>query len=58
MSDGAGRSVINQVWGYEPYPSSRTVDNHVAGLRGKLQRDPSEPEHIKTVPGVGYKFIL
>jgi DNA-binding response OmpR family regulator len=49
--------LLNEVWGYESYPSSRTVDNHVAGLRGKLERDPSEPEHIKTVHGVGYKFV-
>jgi DNA-binding response OmpR family regulator len=49
--------LLNQVWGYESYPSSRTVDNHVAGLRAKLERDASQPEHIKTVHGVGYKFI-
>ena len=49
--------LLNEVWGYESYPSSRTVDNHVAGLRAKLERDSSQPEHIKTVHGVGYKFI-
>ena len=49
--------LLNQVWGYESYPSSRTVDNHVAGLRAKLEQDASQPEHIKTVHGVGYKFI-
>jgi len=49
--------LLNEVWGYESYPSSRTVDNHVAGLRAKLERDASEPRHIKTVHGVGYKFI-
>jgi DNA-binding response OmpR family regulator len=49
--------LLNQVWGYESYPSSRTVDNHVAGLRAKLERDASQPEHIKTVHGVGYKFV-
>jgi two-component system response regulator VicR len=49
--------LLNEVWGYESYPSSRTVDNHVAGLRAKLERDASQPEHIKTVHGVGYKFI-
>jgi DNA-binding response OmpR family regulator len=49
--------LLNEVWGYESYPSSRTVDNHVAGLRAKLERDPSRPEHIKTVHGVGYKFV-
>jgi DNA-binding response OmpR family regulator len=49
--------LLNEVWGYESYPSSRTVDNHVAGLRGKLERNSSQPEHIKTVHGVGYKFV-
>jgi DNA-binding response OmpR family regulator len=49
--------LLNEVWGYEQYPSSRTVDNHVAGLRAKLERDASQPEHIKTVHGVGYKFV-
>jgi DNA-binding response OmpR family regulator len=46
--------LLNEVWGYESYPSSRTVDNHVAGLRARLERDPSQPEHIKIVHGVGY----
>ena len=50
--------LLNEVWGYKSYPTSRTVDNHVAGLRAKTERDPSEPEHIKTVHGVGYKFVL
>jgi DNA-binding response OmpR family regulator len=49
--------LLNEVWGYESYPTSRTVDNHVAGLRAKLERDASQPEHIKTVHGVGYKFV-
>jgi DNA-binding response OmpR family regulator len=49
--------LLNEVWGYESYPTSRTVDNHVAGLRAKLERDSSQPEHLKTVHGVGYKFV-
>jgi len=49
--------LLNDVWGYETYATSRTVDNHVAGLRAKLERDASQPEHIKTVHGVGYKFV-
>jgi DNA-binding response OmpR family regulator len=49
--------LLNEVWGYESYPTSRTVDNHVAGLRAKLERDSSQPAHIKTVHGVGYKFV-
>ena len=49
--------LLNEVWGYDSYPSSRTVDNHVAGLRAKLERDASQPEHVRTVHGVGYKFV-
>jgi DNA-binding response OmpR family regulator len=49
--------LLNQVWGYESYPASRTVDNHVAGLRAKLERDAARPDHIRTVHGVGYKFV-
>jgi DNA-binding response OmpR family regulator len=49
--------LLNEVWGYESYPSSRTVDNHVASLRAKLERNSPEPEHIRTVHGVGYKFV-
>jgi DNA-binding response OmpR family regulator len=49
--------LLNEVWGYEAYPVSRTVDNHIAGLRAKLEKDPSRPVHIRTVHGVGYKFV-
>jgi DNA-binding response OmpR family regulator len=49
--------LLNEVWGFESYPTSRTVDNHVAGLRAKLERDASQPEHLKTVHGVGYKLV-
>jgi len=49
--------LLNGVWGFESYPSTRTVDNHVAGLRAKLERDAPEPGHIRTVHGVGYKFV-
>jgi DNA-binding response OmpR family regulator len=49
--------LLNEVWGYENYPSTRTVDNHVASLRAKIERDPAAPLHLKTVHGVGYKFV-
>lgn len=49
--------LLNEVWGYEAYPVSRTVDNHMAGLRAKLEADPAEPAHIRTVHGVGYRFV-
>jgi DNA-binding response OmpR family regulator len=49
--------LLNEVWGYEAFPVSRTVDNHIAGLRAKLEEDPARPAHILTVHRVGYKFI-
>jgi DNA-binding winged helix-turn-helix (wHTH) protein len=49
--------LLNEVWGYENYPCSRTVDNHVLKLRQKLELEPAEPVHFLTVHGVGYKFI-
>ena len=49
--------LLNEVWGYEKFPTTRTVDNHIASLRTKLERDPAEPQHLRTVHGVGYKFV-
>jgi DNA-binding response OmpR family regulator len=48
---------LNEVWGYENYPSTRTVDNHILRLRQKLERDPSRPIHFRTVHSAGYKFL-
>jgi len=48
--------LLDQVWGLESYPTTRTVDNHVAGLRAKLEQDPAQPRHLLTVRGVGYKW--
>lgn len=48
--------LLNEVWGYENYPCTRTVDNHILRLRQKLERDPSRPIHFRTVHGAGYKF--
>lgn len=49
--------LLNEVWGYDCYPSTRTVDNHILKLRQKLEADPEHPEHFRTVHGVGYKFV-
>lgn len=49
--------LLNQVWGYECYPSTRTVDNHILRLRQKLEKDPVNPVHFRTVHGAGYKFV-
>jgi DNA-binding response OmpR family regulator len=51
------RQLLEEVWGYENYPTTRTVDNHIASLRAKLEDDPAEPRHLLTVHGVGYKFV-
>jgi DNA-binding response OmpR family regulator len=49
--------LLNEVWGYESYPTTRTVDNHILKLRQKLEPDPTNPKHFVTVYGAGYKFV-
>jgi DNA-binding response OmpR family regulator len=49
--------LLEEVWGYGKFPTTRTVDNHIAALRAKLEDDPSEPRHLQTVHRVGYKFV-
>jgi DNA-binding response OmpR family regulator len=49
--------LLNAVWGYQNYPRTRTVDNHILRLRQKLESDPSHPSHLLTVHGRGYKFV-
>jgi DNA-binding response OmpR family regulator len=49
--------LLNKVWGLDSYPVTRTVDNHVASLRAKVEADPARPVFIQTVHGVGYKFV-
>ena len=48
--------LLNEVWGYDAMPSTRTVDVHVAWLRQKLEPNPRHPQFILTVHGLGYKF--
>ena len=48
--------LLDEVWGYDATPVSRTVDVHVASLRAKLERNPSHPDFIVTVHGLGYRF--
>ncbi len=50
--------LLDEVWGHESYPTTRTVDNHIASLRSKLEDDSSKPRHLITVHGVGYKLVL
>ena len=50
-------ALLNEVWGYNAMPSTRTVDVHVAWLRQKLEPNPRHPQYILTVHGLGYKFV-
>jgi DNA-binding response OmpR family regulator len=50
--------LLDEVWGYDRFPTTRTVDNHVALLRSKVEDDPAQPRHLITVRGVGYKLLL
>jgi len=49
--------LLNEVWGYENYPCTRTVDNLILRLRQKLEKDPARPLHFHPVHGAGYKFL-
>ena len=50
-------ALLNEVWGYNSYPTTRTVDNQILKLRQKLEPDPNTPKHFLTVHGVGYRFV-
>ena len=49
--------LLDEVWGYEQFPTTRTVDTHILRLRQKFEPDPEHPVYILTVHGQGYKFI-
>lgn len=48
--------LLNEVWGYDAMPSTRTVDVHIAWLRQKVEDNPRHPQYILTIHGLGYKF--
>ncbi len=50
--------LLNKVWGYDVFPTTRTVDNFISRLRKKIEDDPGHPRHILTVYGLGYRLIL
>jgi DNA-binding response OmpR family regulator len=63
LADSQGEPVsrerfLDVVWGYAAFPTTRTVDNHVASLRGKIEKDADNPRWIKTVHGVGYRLEM
>ena len=49
--------LLDKIWGYEKYPTTRTIDNHILKLRKKIELDPNHPRHILTVYGGGYRFV-
>jgi len=50
--------LLERVWGYDVFPSTRTVDNFILRLRKRFERDPANPRHFLTVWGVGYRFLI
>lgn len=61
MAQARGKAVsredfLDKVWGYTSFPTTRTVDNHIASLRRKIETNPEKPRWIKTVHGVGYRL--
>ena len=50
--------LLDEVWGYDLYPTTRTVDNHIAQLRSKIEKNPAAPRYLVTVHGIGYKLTL
>jgi len=50
-------ALLDKVWGYESFPTTRTIDNHILKLRKKIEEDPSRPRRILSVYGEGYRFI-
>jgi DNA-binding response OmpR family regulator len=49
--------LLDEVWGYDVYPTTRTVDNYILNLRKKIEEDPTQPKHILTIHKSGYRFI-
>jgi two-component system, OmpR family, alkaline phosphatase synthesis response regulator PhoP len=50
-------TLLNEIWGYDVYPTTRTVDNFILNIRKKIEDDPAHPKHLITVYTSGYKFI-
>ena len=48
--------ILEEVWGYEIYPTARTIDNFIMNLRKYFEENPKEPKHFHSIRGIGYKF--
>jgi DNA-binding response OmpR family regulator len=53
----ARNDLLDKIWGYESYPTTRTIDNHILKLRKKIEDDPAHPQYILSVYGGGYRFV-
>lgn len=49
--------LLKKIWGYDKFPTTRTIDNHILKLRKKIEADPNRPAHLLSVYGEGYRFI-
>ena len=49
--------ILETVWGYDIYPSTRTIDNFIVTFRKHFEKDPSKPQYFQSVRGIGYKFV-
>ena len=49
--------LLDKVWGYENFPTTRTVDNYILSIRKKIETDPPHPAHLLTMHTAGYKFV-
>ncbi|MEI7483437.1 MAG: response regulator transcription factor, partial [Ignavibacteriota bacterium] len=49
--------LLDEVWGYDVFPTTRTVDNYILMIRKKIENNPSVPKHIQTIHSAGYKFV-
>ena len=50
--------LLDDVWGYDNFPTTRTIDNFIMQIRKKIEEDPAEPRHLITVYKAGYKFVV
>lgn len=51
------QQILQSVWGYDVYPSTRTIDNFILSFRKYFEQDPHNPKHFLSIRGVGYKFV-
>ena len=51
------KKILNRVWGYDVYPSTRTIDNFILSFRKYFEKEPKAPKHFISMRGVGYKFV-